>query len=64
MHVDTTKTTQAKASVSLPNVELYIGYQANGQYAFAFAGGGLTDQDVADIKSVFVTGYLTSIGAI
>ena len=59
-------------SVGVPDVEVYIGGYNKlgtltspkaGEYAFAFVGGGLTDQDLTDITAVFVTGYLTSVGA-
>lgn len=73
IYKNTTKTVGAGYPTDvLSGVEFYIlcynknGVATNkmtGQLALAYVGGALTDQDIADIKTVFVDGYLTSIGA-
>jgi hypothetical protein len=62
VYIGNSKTSQAKGSSAIVNQEILIARDAN-QIAFAFIGGALTDQDVADMNTVFVDGYLSSIGA-
>jgi hypothetical protein len=38
-------------------------YHSTKQVALAFGGGGFTATDVSDFNTIFVTGYLTTIGA-
>jgi len=72
LYLSTNKTSTNYSPIRIPNLNIYLGcfnydliiqQPKINQYAFSFVGGGLTDQDVADMNSVFVDGYLNSIGA-
>jgi hypothetical protein len=62
VYIGNSKTSQAKGSSAIANANVLICQDTN-QVSFAIVGGAFTDQDVADIITVFKTGYLTSLGA-
>lgn len=51
-----------RGSSSVPNGNLFLCRTQN-QHSLAFLGSAFTTQDIADFSTVFVDGYLNSIGA-